>query len=90
MADSAIHKATSRHSAGGWNNPWGLFQPPAPFTAYGSFRNCTGQNHGMVRNHEAGGFVNSAVRQSLAETEMEKTPTLTSTIPVEWKNAHWL
>ena len=32
---------------------------PAPFTAYGSFRNCTRQNHGTAGNREAGGFVNS-------------------------------
>ena len=44
-----------------WNHPQGLFQPPAPFTAYGSFRNCTRQNHGTAGNREAGGFVNSAV-----------------------------
>ena len=44
-----------------WNHPQGPFQPPAPFTAYGSFRNCTRQNHGTARNHEASGFVNSAV-----------------------------
>ena len=47
--------------AGSWNDPQGSFQPLAPFTAYGSFRNCTRQNHGMARNHEASGFVNSAV-----------------------------
>ena len=29
--------------------------------AYGSFRNCPRQNHGMAGNSEAGGFVNSAV-----------------------------
>ena len=45
----------------GWNHPQGPFQPPALFTAYGSFRNCTRQNHGTVGNREAGGFVNSAV-----------------------------
>ena len=45
----------------GWNHPQGPFQPPAPFTAYGSFRNCTRQNHGMAGNCEAGGFVNSTV-----------------------------
>ena len=32
-----------------------------PFTAYGSFRNCTGQNYGTDRNRESSGFVNSAV-----------------------------
>ena len=61
IINSAIHKATSRHSAGGWNDPGGSFQLLAPFTAYGSFRNCTRQNHGMAGNCEAGGFVNSAV-----------------------------
>ena len=35
---------------------------PAPFTAYGRFRNCTRQNHGTARNREAGGFVNNAVK----------------------------
>ena len=59
--NSAIHTAAGRRSAGGWNDPQGSFQPPAPFTAYGSFRNCTRQNHGMARNREASGFVNSAV-----------------------------
>ena len=44
----------------GWNHPQGPFQPPAPFTAYGSFRNCTRQNHGTARNCEVGSFVNSA------------------------------
>ena len=58
---SAIHKAASRHSASSWNNPQGSFQLLAPFTAYGNFRNCTRQNHGMAGNREADGFVNSAV-----------------------------
>ena len=44
------------------NDPQCPFQPLAPFTAYGSFRNCTRQNHGTAGNHEVGGFVNSAVR----------------------------
>ena len=63
--NSAIHKTAGRRSAGGWNDPpppRGSFQPPAPFTAYGSFRNCTRQNHGMAGNREASGFVNSAVK----------------------------
>ena len=60
--NSAIHKAAGRCSASSWNDPQGSFQPPAPFTAYGSFRNCTRQNHGTVGNREAGGFVNSAVK----------------------------
>ena len=60
---STIHKAASRHSASSWNDPQGSFQPPAPFTAYGSFRNCTRQNHGTARNPEAGGFVNSTVTE---------------------------
>ena len=46
----------------GWSHPQGPFQPPAPFTAYGSFRNFTRQNHGMAGNREAGSFVNSTVR----------------------------
>ena len=46
----------------GWTPPPGPFQLPAPFMAYGSFRNCTRQNHGTAGNREAGGFVNSAVR----------------------------
>ena len=37
-------------------------KPSAPFMAYGSFRNCTRQNHGTAGNREAGGFVNSTVR----------------------------
>ena len=45
-----------------WNNPQGPFQPPAPFTAYGSFRNCTRQNYGMAGNREVDSFVNSTVR----------------------------
>ena len=44
-----------------FTNPQRPFQLPAPFTAYGSFRNCTRQNHGTAGNREAGGFVNSAV-----------------------------
>ena len=59
--NSAIHKAAGRRSAGVWNDPQGSFQLPAPFMAYGSFRNCTRQNHGIARNREAGGFVNSTV-----------------------------
>ena len=59
--NSAIHKAAGRCPSGSWNDPQGLFQPPAPFTAYGSFRNCTRQNHGTAGNREAGGFVNSTV-----------------------------
>ena len=51
----------TKPSAGGWNDPLESFQLLAPFTAYGSFRNCTRQNHGTARNREAGGFVNSAV-----------------------------
>ena len=47
----------------GWNHPQGPFQPLAPFTAYGSFRNCTRQNHGMAGNRKAGSIVNSAVSQ---------------------------
>ena len=40
-------------------------KPLATFMAYGSFRNSTRQNHGMAGNLEAGGFVNSAVKQPL-------------------------
>ena len=47
--------------AGGWNHPVGSFQPPATFMAYGSFRNCTRQNHATAGNCEAGGFVYSTV-----------------------------
>ena len=47
-----------------FTKPQGSFQPPAPFTAYGSFRNCTRQNHGTAGNREASGFVNSAVMVS--------------------------
>ena len=60
---SAIHKAAVR-PATIQNVVWRAFQPPAPFTAYGDFRNCTRQNHGMAGNREAGGFVNSAVMHS--------------------------
>ena len=60
--NNAIHKAAGRRSAGGWNDLQGSFQLPAPFTAYGSFRNCTRQNHGTAGNREASGFVNSAVK----------------------------
>ena len=31
-----------------WDDPQGPFQPLAPFMAYGSFTNCTRQNHGMA------------------------------------------
>ena len=48
--------------AGGWNNLQGSFQPPAHFKAYGSFRNCTRQNHGTTGNPEASSSVNSTVR----------------------------
>ena len=48
-------------SASSWNYHQRLFQLPAPFTAYGSLRNCTRRNRGMAGNHEAGGFMNSAV-----------------------------
>ena len=46
-----------------WNKAQGPLQPPTPFMAYGSFRNCTRQNHGTAGNREAGGFLNSAVRR---------------------------
>ena len=56
-----------RYSQSRWpavgTTPQGSFQPPATFRAYGSFRNCTRQNQGTAGNHEAGGFVNSAVRR---------------------------
>ena len=61
VANSAIHKA-SIWPATVQNVVWRAFQLPAPFTAYGGFRNCTRQNHGTAGNREAGGFVNSAVR----------------------------
>ena len=61
MSYSAIHKAAVRPAAV-QNVVWRAFQLPAPFTAYGGFRNCSRQNHGMAGNREAGGFVNSAVR----------------------------
>ena len=57
----AIHKAAGQQL----EPPPGPFQPPAPFTAYGSFRNFTRQNHGTAGNRTAGGFVNSAVNNSL-------------------------
>ena len=47
--------------------PQGPFQPPAPFTAYGSFRNCTRQNYGTAGNCEAGSFVNNIVREISAQ-----------------------
>ena len=53
----AIHKATVWPAAI-QNVVW----RPAPFTAYGGFRNCTRQNHGTAGT-EAGGFVNSAVKK---------------------------
>ena len=49
----------------GWNHSLGPFQPLAPFTAYGSFRNYTEQNHGTAGNREAGSFVNSAVNSAI-------------------------
>ena len=54
-------KLPARRSAGR-NDPQISFQPLAPFMEYGSFRNCTRQNHGTAGNREAGFFVNSAVR----------------------------
>ena len=48
----------------GWNHSLGPFQPLAPFTAYGSFRNYTEQNHGTAGNREAGSFVNSAIHKA--------------------------
>ena len=62
MIYSAIHKAAVRPAAV-QNVVWRVFQLPAPFMAYGGFRNYTRQNHGMAGNHEAGGFVNSAVNE---------------------------
>ena len=61
--NSAIHKAAGQafFLVGTTPPPPRPFQLPAPFMAYGSFRNCTRQNHGMARNHKANGFVNSAV-----------------------------
>ena len=100
---SAIHKAAGRRSAGGWNDPQGLFQLPAPFTAYGSFRNCTRQNHGTAGNCEAGGFVNSTVKEpnyyTTPYSAIHKAIDLmvpgrsmisTGTIPVEQESVHWL
>ena len=58
--NSPIHKAAVRPAAV-QNMVWRAFQLPAPFTAYGDFRNCTRQNHETAGNREAGGFVNSAV-----------------------------
>ena len=58
---SAIHKAAGQAFFPVGTTPKGPFQLRAPFTAYGSFRNCTRQNHGMARNREASVFVNSAV-----------------------------
>ena len=58
--NSTIHKAAIRPAAI-QNVVWRAFQPPAPFMAYGGFRNCTRKNHGMARNHEASSFVNSTV-----------------------------
>ena len=54
-------KPLARHSPS-WNDLRDLFLLVAPFMAYGSFRNCTRQNHGTSQNCEAGSFVNSAVR----------------------------
>ena len=59
--NSTVTALFTKPLAGGWNDPQRSFQLPVPFTAYGSFRNCTRQNHGTAGNHEAGGFVNSAV-----------------------------
>ena len=59
-------------------------QPPAPFMAYGSFRNCTRQNHGTAGNREAGGFVNSAVTALFAKPLSSVLPavgTTSETIP---------
>ena len=57
IAICAIHKSTVR--------PATIQNVPAPFTAYGGFRNCTRQNHGTAGNHEASGFVNSTVKPIL-------------------------
>ena len=38
----------------GWNNLRDPFLPAAPFTAYGSFRNCPRQNHGTAENRAWG------------------------------------
>ena len=56
-----MHVYTSARCSPGRNDPQRLFQLPAPFMAYGSFRNCIRQNHGTVGNCETGSFVNSAV-----------------------------
>ena len=57
---SAIHKVAIWPAAE-QTVVWRAFQLPAPFRAYGDFRNCTRQNHGTVGNREASGFVNSTV-----------------------------
>ena len=69
MAVTALFtKPLARHSPGR-NDPQGPFQLLAPFMAYGSFKNCTRQNHGSAGNHEASGFVNSDVSYQLFPAE---------------------
>ena len=61
FVNSAVTALFTKPLASGWNDRQRSFQLLAPFTAYGSFRNCTRQNHGTAGNREAGDFVNSAV-----------------------------
>ena len=81
-------KPPARHSPGR-NDPQRPFQLLAPFTAFGSFRNCTRQNHGMAGNREAGGLVNSAVTVLFTKPKAEPLPPSISTIPVEWIKIPW-
>ena len=51
QAVTALFTKLSARRSPGWNDPQGPFQLPAPFTVYGSFRNCTRKNHGTAGNH---------------------------------------
>ena len=72
-------KLLARHSPRR-NDAQGPFQLLAPFMAYGSFRNCTRQNHGIAGNHEAGSFVNNGVSYWLFPAEWYKMPPAGTTL----------
>ena len=61
-------KLPARRSPG-WNYLRDPFLPAAPFMAYGTFRNCPRQNHGMAGNREAGDHVNSNIN---SESEQDQ------------------
>ena len=72
-ATTLFTKLPAMHSPS-WNDLRDPFLLAAPFTAYGSFRNCTRQNHGMTRNSEASSIVNSAVTALFTKLPASRLP----------------